>query len=160
MVGKKLQEVVVLRGRLWQYIGGLLIVSVAAQIGTMPLTLYYFGQTSNYFALTNLLVIPLAFVLLLLGISTLALSWCIVGEWLGVAAKWCTWVLREAVEWIESLPYSTTQFTLSAWSVLAFYGAIICGLLMMRGEKVRWWWLIGVMICLLGVLLVEVYGSV
>ena len=155
LVGSGMQRKVFIRGKLGQYIGGLLIVSIAAQIGTMPLTLYYFGQTSNYFALTNLLVIPLAFVLLLLGISTLALSWCIVGEWLGVAAKWCTWVLREAVEWIESLPYSTTQFTLSAWSGLAFYGAIICGIGMMRGEKVRWWWLIGVIGCLLMILYLE-----
>ena len=160
LVGKKLQEVVVLRGRLWQYIGGLLIVSVAAQIGTMPLTLYYFGQTSNYFALTNLFVIPLAFVLLLLGISTLAMSWCIVGEWLGVVSKWCTWLLREGVEWIEHLPYSTTQMYLSEWSVVGLYGAIICGILMLRGEKVNWWWLIGVIISLLIILKFEVYANI
>jgi competence protein ComEC len=153
--GSKMQRMVILHGRIWQYIGGLLLVSVAAQVGTMPLTLHYCGQTSNYFALTNLLVIPLAFVLLLLGISTLALSWCVVGEWLGIAAKWCTWILREAVEWIESLPYSTTQLTLSAWSVLALYGAILCGVMMMRGEKVRWWWLIGAIGCLLMVLYFE-----
>ena len=160
LVGKKLQEVVVLRGRLWQYIGGLLIVSVAAQIGTMPLTLYYFGQTSNYFALTNLFVIPLAFVLLLLGISTLAMSWCVVGEWLGVVSKWCTWLLREGVEWIERLPYSTTQMYLSEWSVVGLYGAIICGILMLRGEKVNWWWLIGVIISLLIILKFEVYANI
>jgi competence protein ComEC len=155
LIGNGMQRVVVLRGRLWQYVGGLLIVSLAAQLGTMPLTLHYFGQTSNYFALTNLLVIPLAFVLLILGISTLALSWCVVGEWLGIAAKWCTWILREAVEWIEGLPYSTTQLTLSAWSALALYGAILCGVMMMRGEKVRWWWLIGAIGCLLMVLYFE-----
>ena len=155
LVGSKLQQKVVLRGKMWQYIGGLLIVSIAAQVGTMPLTLHYFGQTSNYFALTNLIVIPMAGVLLCLGFSTLAMSWCVVGEWLGTAAKWCTWVLREAVEWIESLPYSTTQLTLSAWSVLGLYGAIICGLLMLRGGKVHWWWLIGVIGCLLMVLYLE-----
>jgi competence protein ComEC len=155
LIGSGMQRKVFIRGKIGQYIGGLLIVSVAAQIGTMPLTLHYFGQTSNYFALTNLLVIPLAFVLLLLGISTLALSWCVVGEWLGIAAKWCTWILREAIEWIESLPYSTTQLTLSAWSALALYGAILCGVMMMRGEKVRWWWLIGAIGCLLMVLYFE-----
>ena len=152
LVGKKLQEKIVLRGKLWQSIGGLLIVSVAAQVGTMPLTLYYFGQTSNYFALTNLFVIPLAFALLLLGISTLALSWCVVGEWLGIASKWCTWLLREGVEWIENLPYSTTQMYLSGWSVVGLYGAIICGMLMMRGEKVNWWWLVVVVACMLCIL--------
>lgn len=155
LFGSKMQRLIVLRGKVWQYIGGLLIVSVAAQLGTMPLTLHYFGQTSNYFALTNLIVIPMAGVILSMGFSTLAMSWCVVGEWLGCATKWCTWVLREAVEWIESLPYSTTQMYLSEWSVMGLYGAIICGLLMVRGGKVHWWWMIGLQISLLLILKFE-----
>jgi competence protein ComEC len=110
----------------------------------MPLTLYYFGQTSNYFALTNLIVIPMAFVVLLLGFGTLAFSWCVIGEWLGIVAKWSTWVMRQAVEWIESLPYSTTQMEINGISAGFMYVALACGVMMMRGEKVRWWWLIGV----------------
>lgn len=159
-VGGKMQQAVVLRGRFLQYIGGLLLISVAAQVGTMPLTMYYFGQTSNYFALTNLLVIPMAFILLSLGIGTLAMSWCIVGEWLGVATKWCTWLLRKVVEWIESLPGSTTQISLSEWGMIGLYSAILCGLMMLRKEKVNWWWLIGVVISLLVILKFEIYANV
>ena len=155
LVGSRMQEGIILRGRLLQYIGSLLIISVAAQVGTMPLTLHYFGQTSNYFALTNLLVIPMAFVLLLLGISTLAMSWCVVGEWIGVVTKWCTWVLRAAVEWVENLPYSTTQMSLSELGAIGLYGAIVCGIFMFTGNKVRWWWLVGVAGCLFWVFAVE-----
>ena len=133
-----------LRSEWSKYIGGLLMVSIGAQLATMPLTLYYFGQTSNYFALTNLIIIPMAFVVLLLGLGTLAFSWCILGEWLGIAAKWITWVMRQAVEWIEALPYSTTRMGISEISMACLYVALVCGILMMRGEKVRWWWLIGV----------------
>ena len=147
LVGSRMQERVVLRGRVLQYVGGLLMVSIAAQIGTMPLTMYYFGQTSNYFALTNLLVIPMAFMLLLLGFSTLAMSWCVIGEWLGVATQWCTWLLREAVEWVESLPGSTTQISLTEWGMIGLYGAIVCGIMMLRGGKVHWWWLVGGIVC-------------
>ena len=159
-VGNKMQHMIVLRGRVWQNIGSLMMMSIAAQMATMPLTLHYFGQTSNYFALTNLLVIPMAGVILLLGFGTLALSWCVVGEWLGVATKWCTLLLREVVEWVDSLPYATTQMSLSEWGVIGLYGALVCGVLMMSGKKMRWWWLVGVVICLLGVLIVEIYGSV
>jgi competence protein ComEC len=127
-----------------KYIGGLLMVSIGAQLATMPLTLYYFGQTSNYFALTNLIVIPLAFVVLLLGLVSLAFSWCMLGEWLGIAAKWGTWIMRQSVEWIEALPYSTTRMDISEMSAGCMYMALVCGILMMRGERVRWWWLIGV----------------
>ena len=24
------------------------------------------------------------------------------------------------------------------------YAALVCGIMMMRGEEVRWWWLVGV----------------
>ena len=155
LFGSSIQQAVVSKGRVWQSVSGLLIVSLAAQLGTMPLTLHYFGQTSNYFALTNLIVVPMAGILLSLGFSTLAMSWCAVGEWLGWATKWCTWLLNQAVQWIESLPYSTTHMHLSEWGVIGLYGAIICGLLMMRGGKVHWWWIIGVIICLIVVLRVE-----
>ena len=155
LFGSSMQQAVVSKGRVWQSVSGLLIVSLAAQLGTMPLTLHYFGQTSNYFALTNLIVVPMAGILLSLGFSTLAMSWCAVGEWLGWATKWCTWLLNQAVQWIESLPYSTTHMHLSEWGVIGLYGAITCGLLMMRGGKVHWWWIIGVIICVIVVLRVE-----
>ena len=155
LIGQRMQSTIVLKGRGLQYIGGLLLVSVAAQMATIPLTLHYFGQTSNYFALTNLIVIPMAWIILLLGFGTLALSWCVVGEWLGMVTKWCTWVLRGAVEWVEGLPYATTQVSLSEWGVLGLYGALVCGVLMLRGKKVRWWWLIGVVLSLGMMLYVE-----
>ena len=155
LIGQRMQNSIVLKGRVLRYIGGLLLVSVAAQMATIPLTLHYFGQTSNYFALTNLIVIPMAWIILLLGFGTLALSWCVVGEWLGMATKWCTWVLRGAVEWVEGLPYATTQVSLSEWGGLGLYGALVCGVLMLRGKKVRWWWLIGVVLSLGMMLYVE-----
>lgn len=148
LVGGWLQQHIVLRGKVLQYLGGLLIMSFAAQIGTLPLTLHYFGQTSNYFALTNWVVIPAAFVLLLLGMGALAMSWCVVGEWLAEAAQWCTHALRLYVEWIEGLPFATTHIHLSGISTLCCYGAMVCAIAMMRGEKVRWLWLIGVLTCI------------
>ena len=147
LVGRWMEKHVLIRHKVGQYIGGLLIMSFAAQVGTLPLSLHYFNQTSNYFALTNIVVIPAAFVLLLLGISALAMSWCVVGDWLGEAAQWCTYGLRLLVEWIEHLPYSTTHIALGTWSVGLCYGAIVCAMLMMRGEKVQWGWLIGVVGC-------------
>lgn len=155
LIGQKMQRSISLKGRILQYVGGLMLVSVAAQIATMPLTMHYFGQTSNYFALTNLVVIPMAGVLLVLGFGTLAMSWCVIGEWLGVATKWCTWLLREVVERIEGLPFSTTQISLGSGSVFCLYGAIVCGLMMMRGSKIHWWWLIGVALSLGMMLSVE-----
>ncbi len=155
LVATRMQRRVRLKGGLVEYIGGLLMVSIAAQLGTMPLSLYYFGQTSNYFALTNLIVIPIAYVILVLGLASLALSWCPVGGWLASVLENSTWLLRQSVEWIESLPYATTQMHLSAGSVVALYGAMVAAMLMMRAEKVRWCWMIAVVVCLAGVVVQE-----
>ena len=43
-------------------------VSLAAQIGTFPLAVYYFHQFPTYFLITNLVVIPGAFLIMLIGI--------------------------------------------------------------------------------------------
>ena len=156
MIASWMQRHMKLRSRWSKYIGGLLMVSIGAQLATMPLTLYYFGQTSNYFALTNLIVIPLAFVVLLLGLGTLVFSWCVLGEWLGSITEWCTRVMYQLVEWIEALPYSTTKMEISWTSMMCMYVALVCGILMMRGDKVRWWWLIGVVGALGGSLVLSV----
>ncbi len=155
LITTALYKRVALHGRVLSYIGGLILASIGAQIGTAPLTLYYFGQVSNYFVLTNLVVIPLTYILLVLGIAALAMSWCIVGDWLGTALQWATWGLRQYVEWIESLPHAVLRLPISAPSVGMLYGAIACGILMMRGDKVHWGWLGGVIACALGVIGIE-----
>jgi len=52
----------------------LLAVSLAAQIATCPLSLYYFHRFPNYFMLSNLFVVPLSNGIILFGILALALS--------------------------------------------------------------------------------------
>ncbi len=49
-------------------------VSVAAQISTLPLTIYYFHQFPTYFFLSNLVVIPGAMVIMVFGIFTLVIG--------------------------------------------------------------------------------------
>jgi competence protein ComEC len=44
-------------------------VSIAAQISTLPLTIYYFNQFPTYFFLSNLVVIPGAFLIMIGGIA-------------------------------------------------------------------------------------------
>ncbi len=139
--------------RIGNYFVGIVAVSLAAQLGTLPLTLYYFGQCSNYFLLTNLIVIPLAFVIvslgvLLLGISGLASLGC-AGAWLvrGVADALTLSVrfLNESVGWIERLPGSVTTMRISLPMVFLLYGAIACGYLSLRRSL---WYLLPTAVCL------------
>jgi len=73
----------------------LLAVSVAAQLGTVPFTLYYFHQFPNYFLLTNLVAIPLSTLVIYLAIGLLFVSFI---PYLSVAVafllKWSLWLLN------------------------------------------------------------------
>ena len=83
-------------------------VSIAAQLATFPLSMYYFHQFPTYFLISNLVVIPAAFASLLLGILMLILYPIsnfigkIVGSVLTVGFE----LLNQAMSWVESLPYS------------------------------------------------------
>lgn len=110
--------------RIVQYILGMLVVSLAAQIGTLPLTMFYFGQISNYFLLTNLIVLPLATLLVPCGLLTIALGSNGLGMIVGKATYGLAWAMNHAVEWIEHLPGSTSQVTIGGKMVAVYY--IIC----------------------------------
>jgi len=56
------------------YFRDLVTVSLAAQIGTAPLSVWYFHQFPNYFWLSNLLMVPLALVITCLAVGVLVLG--------------------------------------------------------------------------------------
>ncbi|MGC1242393.1 MAG: ComEC/Rec2 family competence protein [Chryseosolibacter sp.] len=85
-------------------------VSIAAQIATFPLGLLYFHQFPNYFLFSNLLVVPLSFVVLVLGLILLVVSFIPlfamgVGACLQVIIK----LLNAIVFSMESLPFSMIE---------------------------------------------------
>ncbi|MEM7173767.1 MAG: ComEC/Rec2 family competence protein [Bacteroidota bacterium] len=57
-----------------QKIGQFISISVATQLATLPLTLYYFHAFPSYFLLTNLLTIPFLPILITVACLTLILS--------------------------------------------------------------------------------------
>lgn len=102
---------------LGNYTWDLVTVSLAAQIATFPLGLYYFHQFPNYFLLANLLVIPFAVIILCLGLFTLAASFIpVLSVYIGMGLKWTIFGLNWVVTYIDQLPYAVTnkiKFTLS-----------------------------------------------
>jgi competence protein ComEC len=62
------------KNKVQKYIWDLLTVSFAAQIGTLPLSIYYFHQFPGLFFVTNLIVIPLLGFIMSLGVLVMVLA--------------------------------------------------------------------------------------
>ena len=108
-------------GRVLDGIIGIITVSLAAQLGTMPITMYCFHQVSTYFLLTNLIVLPLATLLVPCGLATIALGGSMVGIWTGKITWALAWAMNHATAWIESLPGSTVSAHVNGGMVLLYY---------------------------------------
>lgn len=82
-------------------------VSLAAQVATMPFTVFYFNQFTPYFWLSNLLMTPLSFLVIMTGMLLLLVSWIpklslIVGKLVWA----CLSVMNGSVSCIDRLPGS------------------------------------------------------
>lgn len=88
----------------------LIAVSVAAQIGTFPLSIYHFHQFPNLFILSNLYAIPLAFLILYFAIGLIAVSPIpLVSSVVGWVLNWLLTILNTLTRFTESIPHSTTS---------------------------------------------------
>lgn len=127
------------RDRIWGkaivYFLGIIVVSVAAQLGTLPITMCYFGQISNYFLLTNMIVLPVASFLVPSGLISIALGGSSAGVLFSKATKGLAWVMNHSVEWIESLPGSTTHVSIGLGMVAIYYVLFIGLCAAVKGEK-------------------------
>ena len=86
---------------LWQ----MTAVSLAAQLSTTPVSLFYFHQFPNYFLPANLVAVPLSTVIIygeviLLFVAPLGLP----AVWLGKGLKYLIFSMNSCVSWIGELP--------------------------------------------------------
>lgn len=87
-----------------------LAVSIAAQLLTLPLTLFHFHQFPNYFLLSNLICLPLSTIILYGSILALILApFSFLWEYIGWVLKILVNSLNEVLIWIEHIPYSVTN---------------------------------------------------
>ncbi|OCB71042.1 competence protein ComEC [Flavobacterium glycines] len=92
------------KNKILKYCWDILTVSFAAQIGTLPLSLYYFHQFPGLFFITNLAVIPLLSIIMFLGV--VVMSFAAIGFppiWLSKPLEWSILFLNKIINLIASL---------------------------------------------------------
>ena len=87
-----------------KYIWTTIALSVACQISTLPLIMWYFGYFPKYFLVTNLLCVPLSSVILALILASMGLYWIwpeagiTCGKLLTISIDILTWVTKTVSE--------------------------------------------------------------
>ncbi len=102
---------------LWSYVS----VSMAAQLATVPLAMYYFNQFPVYFILSNLLVLLPVTLLMYGGVLFLLLPECAVSYKLAMLLEQTVIYLNGALSYIARLPYGSLH---SFRFPLAYYLAV------------------------------------
>ena len=126
-----------LRHRMIKVVWSLLAVGLAAQIGVAPLIAYYFGRLPVYFLLTNIVVIPMAYLVLWLAMAFLLMPVSLLGQTLLRVTNWMNAILSAISQWpgasIDGLHPSVLQTTMAYVAIAALYLAA----LRWRGLKVK-----------------------
>ncbi|MEL1240854.1 ComEC/Rec2 family competence protein [Flavobacterium flavipallidum] len=91
------------KNKILKYCWDILTVSFAAQIGTLPLSLYYFHQFPGLFFITNLAVIPLLSIIMFLGVVVMTLAATgFTAVWLTKPLEWSILFLNKIINYIAS----------------------------------------------------------
>lgn len=120
------------RYKIVNYFVDVLVISFVAQLGVLPLSLYYFNQLPLLFFMANLVVIPLSSFVLILGIVVLIFNFIapelslILGKLLSLSIE----IMNQYIAWIASfkefvvkdIPFS---FALLLASYLTLIGFIL-----------------------------------
>ena len=154
LIQRPVYRLFTVRNRVGKSVWGLMSVSIAAQIGTAPLVMFYFSRFSVHFLLTNLLVIPLITIILYAAVFMLFLtpfSWLQI--WVAVGVRKLLEGLNLFVRWVEQLPCSSVDgiwlYQLEVCGIYVFLFGAVCYCLHRR--------LRNLLFCLLSVLLLSIY---
>jgi competence protein ComEC len=144
----KLSALYQCRTKIGNYFWELLTVSVAAQLGTSPISIYYFAQFPNYFMLSNLSVITLSFVVIITGVALLPVSlFPFLAHYLSTLLTLEIRLMNKIITFIESLPGSVTENLDNRLpQVLLLYGVIMFVCLWLYQKYRKFFW--GASICL------------
>jgi competence protein ComEC len=112
---------------------GILVETSSAQLATMPIILFAFGQYSVYALAANMIIlpfIPLTMVLTFFaGVGGLAFP--AIASWIGLPATAVLTYMTTAVHWVANLPAAQGHITFSATALAISYLAIALSIVFM-----------------------------
>ena len=117
----------------------IITVSFAAQIGTFPMSIYYFHQFPGLFFVTNIIILPGITIILGLGVIVMFLA---AFDWVWIPLllilEWCIWLLNKIIAWVASFEdFVFKDIPLHYFSMLGLYLVIFSVIIWMKKPTYR-----------------------
>ena len=111
------------KNKIKNYFWEILTVSFAAQIGTFPLSLYYFHQFPSLFFITNLLVLPLLSVVMIYGvIITILAAFDITNFYLSKILEYGILIINKTIGFVaEFEPFVFQDVSFNMGMLIGYY---------------------------------------
>ena len=107
----------------------LIAVSLAAQMLTFPVCIYYFHQFPNLFLITNIIAVPLSTVILFVEIALVAMAGVpYINVYLGKLTEWLVWLMNKIIVSINGLPFAVWNMIHTSLILTLILYAIVIGL--------------------------------
>ncbi|MEP0266819.1 ComEC/Rec2 family competence protein [Dokdonia sp.] len=115
-------------------IWGIITVTIAAQIGVAPLSLFYFHQFPGLFLLSNSVVLPFLGILLSIGVLIICLSaFSILPDWLAIFYGKIIDTLNHFIQWIAiQEAFVITHISLTSLSMFMIYVILIASIALLK----------------------------
>jgi competence protein ComEC len=136
---KPIQDLLYTKNKALQYVWEMCSITIAAQILTLPICIYYFHQIPTTFLLTNLICVPLSTLILFAEIALVSCAAfpplaLLVGKFIYVL----TWCMNALIEFFNKLPLSLIdKVYATAFTTWALYGFVflLAAALLRRNKK-------------------------
>lgn len=124
---KPIYHLLYIKNKRINYVWQLTSVSLAAQILTFPICLYYFHQFPTVFLLTNVIMVPFSTIILFVEIILIAFAWVpVLGMYLGKLTWFLVWLMNQLIVWFNKLPYALwDSISASVTSTILLYAFIL-----------------------------------
>ena len=127
--------------RIWpvQKMWEITTVSIAAQLGTFPLAIFYFHQFPGLFLFSNWLILPLVTVVMHWGIGVLTLDGLMPMDWLVWVFEHLLAAMNFVVSWVEAREaFLLDELHIRWWEVGLLYAALAYGIFWLLRGRLRY----------------------
>ncbi len=135
--------------RLLRYLWQLMAITFSAQVLTTPIILYHFHQFPNLFLITNLLIVPLAGLVLYVCIFLLLVSPLhSIASFTGLIIEKALWLMNQCILFFDKWSFSVTDHIELHWIQMILYYLLVMAMGCRIMYKKKAWTMIAITCCI------------